>query len=106
MNMTPARRAVVAALIPVVFAAAAVLPREPVDRDAINRIWLEGTNHTRVMSYLSYLTDVLGPRIPGSPAYRKACDWAVKTLTEIGCVNAAVEPAGSGILVTSPRSPC
>lgn len=94
MNMTPARRAVVAALIPVVFAAAAVLPREPVDRDAINRIWLEGTNHTRVMSYLSYLTDVLGPRIPGSPAYRKACDWAVKTLTEIGCVNAAVEPAG------------
>ncbi len=94
MNMTPARRAVVAALFPVVFAAAAVLPREPVDRDAINRIWLEGTNHTRVMSYLSYLTDVLGPRIPGSPAYRKACDWAVKTLTEIGCVNAAVEPAG------------
>ncbi len=94
MNMTPARRAVAAALFLAVFAAAAVLPREPVDRDAINRIWLEGTNHTRVMSYLSYLTDVLGPRIPGSPAYRKACDWAVKTLTEIGCVNAAVEPAG------------
>jgi carboxypeptidase Q len=93
MNPTPARRAVVAALVLVVFAAPSLPSREPVDRDAVNRIWLEGTNRSRVMSYLSYLTDVLGPRIPGTPAYEKACAWAVKTFRELGCVNAAVEPA-------------
>ena len=94
MNMTSARRAVAAALFLAVFAAPSLPTREPVDRDMINRIWLEGTNRSRVMSYLSYMTDVLGPRIPGSPAYNKACAWAVKAFTEIGCVNAAVEPAG------------
>jgi len=93
MNLKIARRAVVAALVLVVFAAPSLPSREPVDRDAVNRIWLEGTNHSRVMSYLSYMTDVLGPRLPGTPAYEKACAWAVKTFTELGCVNAAVEPA-------------
>ena len=94
MNKTLARRAVAAALFLAVFAAPSLPSREPVDRDMVNRIWLEGTNRSRVMSYLSYLADVLGPRIPGSPAYDKACAWAVKTFTELGCVNAAIEPAG------------
>jgi carboxypeptidase Q len=94
MNKTFARRAVAAALFLAVFAAPSLPSREAVDRDVVNRIWLEGTNHSCVMSYLSYMTDVLGPRIPGSPAYNKACAWAVKTFTELGCLNAAVEPAG------------
>ncbi len=94
MNKPLARRAVAAALFLAVFAAPSLPLREAVDRDMVNRIWLEGTNRSRVMSYLSYMTDVLGPRIPGSPAYDKACAWAVTTLTGLGCVNAAIEPAG------------
>jgi carboxypeptidase Q len=94
MNAKFSRRAVAAALFLVVFAAPTLPSREQVDRNMVDRIWQEGTNRSRVMSFLSYMTDVLGPRIPGSPAYEKACAWAAKTFTELGCVNAAVEPAG------------
>ena len=97
MNMTPARRAVAAALFLAVFAAPS--PGPPGSRStgtwSTASGW-RGRTSSRVMSYLSYMTDVLGPRIPGSPAYDKACDWAVKTFTEIGCVNAA-DRAGRGI---------
>lgn len=68
--------------------------QDKADAAIVNRIWLEGTNHSRLMETLSYLTDVFGPRIPGSPAHNKACEWAAKRLTEFGMANAAVEPCG------------
>ena len=68
--------------------------QDKADAAMINRIWLEGANHSRLMETLSYLTDVFGPRIPGSPAYNKACEWAAKRFTEFGMANAAVEPCG------------
>ena len=74
--------------------AAAQAPADKADTRMVNRIWEEGTSHSRVMSLLSYLSDVVGPRIPGSPAMRKAYDWATKTLVEWGLQNVAVEPAG------------
>jgi carboxypeptidase Q len=64
------------------------------DAAMLSRIWTEGTDHSRVMEYLSWLTDVFGPRIPGSPAYNKAADWAVNKFTELGLSGAAIEPAG------------
>ena len=63
--------------------------QDKADAAMINRIWLEGTNHSHIMETLSYLTDVFGPRIPGSPAYNKACEWAAKRFTEFGMANAA-----------------
>jgi len=69
-------------------------PPEAADAAALNRIWQEGTNNSRVMQHLSWLTDVFGPRIPGSPAYNKAAAWAVQRFTEIGLAGAVVEPAG------------
>src|SRR5512136_2985362 len=71
-----------------------VRPADAADPSMLNRIWLEGTNNSRVMEHLSWLTDVFGPRIPGSPAYNKAADWAVKRFTELGLAGAAIEPAG------------
>jgi len=68
--------------------------QDKADAAMVNRIWLEGTNHSRLMETLSYLTDVFGPRIPGSPAHNKACEWAVKRFTEFGMANATVEPGG------------
>ncbi|MBN1222504.1 MAG: M20/M25/M40 family metallo-hydrolase, partial [Candidatus Aminicenantes bacterium] len=64
------------------------------DTQMINRIWEEGINSSQIMATLSYLTDVIGPRIPGSPAMKKAYDWAVAKFKEWGLENVAVEPCG------------
>jgi hypothetical protein len=71
-----------------------IRPPDVADAAMLNRIWLEGTNNSRVMEQLSWLTDVFGPRIPGSPAYMRAADWAAKRFTELGLSGAVVEPAG------------
>jgi hypothetical protein len=64
------------------------------DTVMINRIWEEGTTNSQVMSIVSYLCDVIGPRIPGSPAMKKAYDWTTAKMKEWGLQNAAVEPCG------------
>ncbi len=64
------------------------------DAGMVNRIWAEGIDHSRIMETLSYLTDVIGPRIPGSPAMKKAQDWTAAKFRELGLENAAVEPSG------------
>ncbi len=69
--------------------------QEKVDLQVAERIRREGLAATsKVMEYLSWLSDVHAPRLAGSPEYRRAGEWAVKTLTEIGLVNAAMEPYG------------
>ena len=72
----------------------AAFAQEKVDAGMVNRIWEEGVNRSKVMETLSYLTDVIGPRIPGSPAMKKACEWTKNKLTEWGLANAAIEPCG------------
>jgi carboxypeptidase Q len=85
---------VLAILIVSMVAHSQVPPPDAADVAMLNRIWQEGTNNSRVMEHLSWLTDVFGPRIPGSPAYNKAAAWAVQRFTEIGLAGAVVEPAG------------
>ncbi|MBN2207477.1 MAG: M28 family peptidase, partial [Candidatus Aminicenantes bacterium] len=68
--------------------------QEKVDTAMINRIWEEGVNRSKIIETLSYLTDVIGPRIPGSPAMRRAQEWARDTLAAWGMANAAIEPCG------------
>jgi carboxypeptidase Q len=69
-------------------------PQDQADVKMVNRIWEEGVNRSHLMKDLSYLTDVIGPRIPGSPAMKKAYDWAVAKFKEYGLENVAVEPCG------------
>lgn len=72
---------------------------EPVDDEVIALIRQEGLEHSRVMDYLSWMTDVYGPRLTGSPMLDSATDWAVGALDEIGLVNVRKEawgPFGSG----------
>jgi len=71
-----------------------VRPADAPDTATLNRIWLEGTNNSKVMEHLSWMTDVFGPRIPGSPAYNKAAAWAVQRFKDLGLANAAIEPSG------------
>jgi hypothetical protein len=43
--------------------------------DPIVRIREEGLNRSQVMQTLSYLTDVIGPRLTGSPNLKRANGW-------------------------------
>lgn len=57
---------------------------EKIDTVAINKIKDEGIDRSQVMEILSYLTDVYGPRLTGSPEYKQAAEWAKQKLTEWG----------------------
>ena len=71
---------------------------EKLDLDAIYRIKEEGLQRSKVMELESYLTDVYGPRLTGSPNIKEAADWAQKTMKEWGLANVKLEtfPFGRG----------
>jgi carboxypeptidase Q len=62
--------------------------------DIIERIKDEGVNRSQLMQTVEYLTDVIGPRLTGSSALRRANDWTKEKLTEWGLANAHLEPWG------------
>ncbi|MGA7162041.1 MAG: M20/M25/M40 family metallo-hydrolase [Bacteroidota bacterium] len=64
---------------------------EKIDTAVIAKIKNEGMNNSKVMETLSYLSDVYGPRLTGSPEFREAADWAKKRLEEMGLQNVAFE---------------
>jgi len=82
----------------VALAATAALPLgaagEKIDFDAIAKIKQQGMNpaHSQVMEISSWLTDVYGPRLTGSPNIKKAGDWTVAKMKEWGLQNVALEP--------------
>src|ERR1700749_2036201 len=67
----------------------------PDPNDPVQRIRDEGMNRSQVMQTLNYLTNVIGPRLPGSPGMRRANEWTRDTLAKWGLVNAHVEPWGT-----------
>jgi len=62
--------------------------------DPIARIRDEGLNHSQVMQTLSYLTDVIGPRLTGSPNLKRANEWTRDRMTSWGLTNAHLEAWG------------
>ncbi|HEY8150615.1 MAG TPA: hypothetical protein VIK51_17040, partial [Vicinamibacteria bacterium] len=66
-------------LLPLALLAALAAPvsaaEEAVDLEMVTRIRDEGFTHSQVMDTASYLTDVIGPRVTGSPQMREANDW-------------------------------
>lgn len=81
-------------LAAVLVATAALRAEEPVDLGIVHRIRTEAFEHSQVMEHLFYLTDVNGPRVTGSPGYRKAAEWVVKRASEYGLANARLEKWG------------
>jgi carboxypeptidase Q len=71
---------------------------EKLDLDAIYRIKEEGLQRSQVMELESYLTDVYGPRLTGSPHIREAAEYAQRTMKEWGLANVRLEsfPFGRG----------
>src|SRR6059058_3229576 len=72
----------------------AQISQEPVDLDGIYKIKDEGLNRSQVMDTLSYLTDVYGSRLTGSPQIKAAAEWTKKKLSEWELVNVKLETWG------------
>src|ERR1051325_7675622 len=62
--------------------------------DPIERIKDEGLNRSQLMATLSYLSDVIGPRLTASPGMKRANEWTRDQLTKWGLQNAHLEPWG------------
>ena len=94
------KRAVPAILIGILYVSTlrAQPPVESLDYLTIAKIRDEGLNRSQVMDHISWLSDVYGPRLTGSPAILQASDWVLKKFKEWGLVNAHREtwPFGKG----------
>lgn len=77
------------AMVLVVFCLA--LAEDKADLAAVYKIKYEGLNRSQVMEILSYMTDVYGPRLSGSPDKQKAADWVQQKLNEWGLENVHTE---------------
>src|SRR5882724_7651472 len=66
----------------------------PDANDPIVRIKDEGMNRSQVMQTLSYLSDVIGPRLTASPGMKRANNWTRETLEKWGMQNAQLEAWG------------
>jgi carboxypeptidase Q len=62
--------------------------------DPIVRIKDEAMNRSQVMQTLSYLSDVIGPRLTASPGAKRSNEWTRDQLTKWGLQNAHLEPWG------------
>jgi carboxypeptidase Q len=72
---------------------------EKIDRAALAKIRDEGLQRSKVMEIASYLTDVHGARLTGSPQARAAGDWTLAQLKSWGISNPRYEvwgPFGRG----------
>jgi hypothetical protein len=102
-----------AALVVLSITPAAAQQSEMLDDAAIARIRDEGTQRSHVMEIMSYLTDVYGPRLTGSPNTRAAGEWTIQQMKSWGISNPRFEswgPFGRGWVnerftaqVTAPR---
>lgn len=78
--------AIASFLLPVLVSA-----QEPIHWDVVNQIRDEGFHRSQVMDTVQHLTDVIGPRLTGSPASKEAQEWTRDKLTEWGMENAELD---------------
>ncbi len=71
------------------------LAQERVDEAVVAQIKTEAFQRSEVMDTLSWISDVYGPRLTGSPSLRQAGEWARDQLTRWGMSNAGLEPDGT-----------
>ena len=63
-------------------------------KEVMDKIKDEGMNRSQVMKTLGYMSDVIGPRLTGSPALKRANEWTRDQLTSYGLQNAHLESWG------------
>jgi carboxypeptidase Q len=64
------------------------------DLNMIQKIRQEGFNHSQVMDFAFFLTEVSGPRLNNSPGFRRAANYTKNKFSEWGLSNARLEPWG------------
>ena len=89
--MTKRILGVVALAIVFVSFGLAQMVAEKVDTVVINQIKEEGLKRSQVMEFMSYLSDIYGPRLAGSPDYQDAAGWVSQKLTSMGLQNVHFE---------------
>jgi hypothetical protein len=78
-------------------AAALAAPLEAqstVDTAGSGALIAEALERSEVMENLRYLSDVIGPRLSGSPAMKRANEWTAQRFRDYG-LTASLEPSTS-----------
>jgi carboxypeptidase Q len=70
------------------------IAQEKVDLGAVARIREEGLQRSRIPELARHLTDVIGPRLTGSPGMKAANEWTATMLKSWGLTGVEVEPWG------------
>jgi carboxypeptidase Q len=72
--------------------------QERIDLPMIERIRNEGLQHSQVEKSFLHLTEAIGPRLTGSPAFKQAVDWSTALLRQYGLSDVHQEawPFGRG----------
>ena len=78
------------------FAAAPLGAQTGVDTAGAGTIISQAMEHSEVMKNLEYLADMIGPRLTGSPAMRKANEWTAQRFRDYG-LTANLEPWDFGV---------
>lgn len=81
-----------------------VRAQEPVDREINAKIRDEGLNRSQVLKTFSQFTEVIGPRLTGSPAVKTAAEYSVAQLKAWGLTDPRLEPWDFGRGWTLERS--
>ncbi|MFN7917640.1 MAG: M20/M25/M40 family metallo-hydrolase [Vicinamibacterales bacterium] len=66
---------------------ATTLAQSPVDLGTVARIKQEALTTSKAMDHVSWLADVYGPRVTGTPQFQQASDWAMARFREWGLAN-------------------
>ena len=67
---------------------------QPVDYAMLAAIRDEGLRRSQAMDHISWLSDVYGPRVTGTPAIEQAGAWAMEKLRAWGLSNVRAERFG------------
>ncbi|MGD8727839.1 MAG: hypothetical protein PVH40_09350, partial [Gemmatimonadales bacterium] len=72
----------------------AQIAKEEVDLAVVQQIREEGFERSQLVETIRYLTEVIGPRLTGSPGMREANEWTASKMREWGFENVVIEPWG------------
>jgi len=72
--------------------------QESVHWDVAAQIRAEGFENSSVTEFVSYLADVIGPRLTGSPNMRQAQQWLVEQMEDIGLTDVRLESTGDNTI--------
>ena len=72
-------------------AAPGAAERTSLATDAEQKVISETKSHSEIMANLAYLSDVIGPRLTGTAALKKANDWTADKMKSYGLTNVHLE---------------